>query len=345
VAFDNRLPNVVAFGDSNEYVFGPALERWLVAAGRFPAAQIVVKYRSSSRPRNWLATGDRAHAAELGNLWGTKGQFTDGPPVAEALSPATALVEIGLGGNLGLSELETRSVIALVDQVARMAPYARIVWRGLPPATASALGKVASRATKLARYKRSAALKRALAPAGFAILGASTPGHEPSTLRRIYLDLLALHAGGPAPDDPTHTGGAAALAYERSVLASANASDAIAGEQPSQGPWTAFVRGRDAMEMHVPAAAADALVVQQLGPRGAYDVMAPPRPPGGYGADVVVYDAWIRSGPPSFRWLRPGIIPIGTPLLVQEWQGEHALVRGYDGREWGWTARSNLRFR
>lgn len=39
-----------------------------------------------------------------------------------------------------------------------------------------------------------------------------------------------------------------------------------------------------------------------------------------------------------FRWLRPGIIPIGTPLLVQDWQGEYALVRDFDGRDWGWPA-------
>jgi hypothetical protein len=38
-------------------------------------------------------------------------------------------------------------------------------------------------------------------------------------------------------------------------------------------------------------------------------------------------------------------IPIGTPLLAQDWQGEYALVRGFDRRDWGWTARSNLRFR
>jgi hypothetical protein len=346
VAFDNRLPNVVAFGDSNEYVFGPALKRWLVAAGHYPADQIVVKYRISSRPRNWLAPGDRLHAGDFGNLWGTRGQFPDGPPISEALSPTTALVEIGLGGNLGLSDPEARSVVALVEQVKRLAPYARILWRGLPPATASRGGQAATRATKLGRYKRNAALKRALAPAGFAIFGAQlTTGHDSATFRRGYLDLIAMHAGGPAPGDTTHVGTDAALAYERSVLASATSADAVAGEQVICGPWTQYVRSRDEMEVHVPPAAADALVSGQLGPCGVYGHAAPPRPAGGYAADVVVHDAWIRGGPPDFRWQRPGVIPIGTPLLVQDWQGEYALVRGFDGRDWGWTARSNLRFR
>jgi len=346
VAFDNRLPNVVAFGDSNEYVFGPALKRWLVAAGHYPAEQIVVKYRSSSKPRNWLMPGDRLHAGDFGNLWGTRGQFPEGPPIAEALSPATALVEIGLGGNLGLSDVEVRSVVALVDQVKRLAPYARILWRGLPPATASRSGQVATRATKLGRYKRNAALKRALAPAGFAIFGAQlTAGHDPAAFRRGYLDLIAMHAGGPAPGDTTHVGTDAALAYERSVLASATSADAVAGEQVICGPWNEYVCSRDAMEVHVPQAAADALVSRQLGPRGVYGHTPPQRPAGGYAADVVVNDARIRGGPPGFRWLKPGVIPIGTPLLVQDWQGEYALVRGFDGRDWGWTARSNLRFR
>ncbi len=344
--FDNRLPNAVAFGDSNEYVFGPALKQWLVASGHYRAEQIVVKYKSSSRPRNWLASDHRLHASELGNLWGTRGQFSEGPPIAEALSPATGIVEIGLGGNLGLSDTETRSVIALVEQVVRLAPYARIIWRGLPPATASSSGKAASRATKLGRYKRNAALKRTLAPAGFAIFGAHlTDGHDSTTFRRGYLDVIAMHAGGPAPNDTTKTGTDAALDYERSVLASATSSDQIAGEQVIRGPWTQFVRGRDAMEVHVPQAAATALVSGQLGPRGVYGAAPPARPPGGYGADIVVPDAYIRSGPPKFKWLEPGIIPLGTPLLVQEWQGEHALVRGFDGKDWGWTARSNLRFR
>lgn len=346
MAFDNRLPNVVAFGDSNEYVFGPALKRWLVAAGHYPAEQIIVKYKVSSRPRNWLVTSDRLYAGDFGNLWGTRGQFAEGPPIAEALSPATALVEIGLGGNLGLTDAETRSVVALVEQVARLAPYARILWRGLPPATATNAGKVATRATKLGRYKRNAALKRTLAPAGFALFGAQlTEGHDAAVFRRAYLDLIAMHAGGPAPTDTAHVGTDAALAYERSVLASATSADAVAGEQVIRGPWTEYVRSRDDMEVHVPPAAADALVSRQLGPRGIYGLSAPSRPSGGYPADVVVHDAYIRSGPPNFRWLKPGVIPIGTPLLVQDWQGEYALVRGFDGREWGWTARSNLRFR
>lgn len=346
MTFDNRLPNVVAFGDSNEYVFGPALKRWLVAAGHYPAEQIIVKYKASSRPRNWLVPGDRLHAGDFGNLWGTRGQFAEGPPIAEALSPATTLVEIGLGGNLGLADAEIRSVVALVEQVARLAPYARILWRGLPPATASNAGKVATRATKLGRYKRNAALKRTLAPAGFALFGAQlTEGHDAAAFRRAYLDLIAMHAGGPAPSDTAHVGTDAALAYERSVLASATSADAVAGEQVIRGPWTEYVRSRDDMEVHVPIAAADALVSRQLGPRGVYGHGAPPRPTGGYAADVVVHDAYIRGGPPNFRWLRPGVIPIGTPLLVQDWQGEYALVRGFDGRDWGWTARGNLRFR
>lgn len=346
VAFDSRLPNVVAFGDSNEYVFGPALEQWLTSTGQYAAGQVVVKYRSSSRPRNWLAPGHRSYAADFGNLWGTKGTFADGPPLADALSPATALVEIGLGGNMGTSDVEVRSILALVEQIERLAPYARIVWRGPPPATATSSGKVATRASKLARYQLNAALKRTLAPAGFAIFGAHlVDGHDNGSFRRGYLDLIAMHAGGPAPDDPTHVGTDAALAYERSVLASARDPADVAGEQAIRGPWTAFVRARDGMDVHVPRAAADALVVHELGPRGVYRASPAPLPPGGYAADVVVHDAWIRSGPPSFTWQRPGIIPIGTPLFVLKWEGSYALVKGFDGKDWGWTARANLRFR
>jgi hypothetical protein len=345
VTFDSRLPNVVAFGDSNEYVFGPALEKWLIASGRYADGQVVVKYRSSSRPRNWLATDHRLHAGDFGNLWGTRGQFAEGPALVDALSPATALVQIGLGGNIGLSDVEARGIFALVEQVERLAPYARIVWRGPPPATATSAGKVASRSAKLARYLRNVELQRALAPAGFAIFGAHLiDGHDNGNFRRGYLDVIAMHAGGPAPDDPSHTGTDAALAYERAVIASAANPSDLAGTRAIRGPWTEYVHGRD-LDVHVPQSAADALVARVLGPRGVYAASPPPRPAGGWGADVVVGDAWIRSGPPSFKWLRPGIIPLGTPLLVQTWESDYAQVRGFDGKDWGWTSRSNLRFR
>jgi hypothetical protein len=44
--------------------------------------------------------------------------------------------------------------------------------------------------------------------------------------------------------DTTRIGTDAALAYERSVLASATSADTVAGEQVIRGPWTEYVRAR-----------------------------------------------------------------------------------------------------
>lgn len=343
VAFDNRRPNVVAFGDSNEYVFGPALRRHLVEDGGFAIEQIVVKYRTSSRPRNWLRRTDALYDGDFGELWRTLDAFPEGPPVADVMSPATVLVEIGLGGNLGLSSAEQRSIAALVEQVQRAAPNARIVWRGPPPATASHDGAVAPPAVKLARYERNAMLKRALTPLGFTVIG---PDHGSACgVARAYLDLIAMHAGGPAPADTHATGTEAAHAYERAVLANAHDGADTRGERAAAGPWTEFVRGRDAMPVHVPSEAALAVVRRVIAPMQLFPLEPPARPPGGYAAHVVVADAWVRTGPPKFRWLEPQLIPMGTELLVLDWAEGYGLVRGFDGREWGWTALSNLRFR
>ncbi len=342
VAFDNRLPNVVAFGDSNEYVFGPALQRVLSQAG-FPAEQIVVKYRESSRPRNWLRAGDPLYDSDFGELWRTRDEFDAGPPVAEALSPATVLVEIGLGGNLGLSSTEQRSVGALVQQVLRFAPRAQIVWRGVPPATASHSGAVAPPSTKLGRYERNALLKRVLSPLGFSVVGPASG--SAAGLRRAYVDLVAMHAGGPAPGDTTAVGTEAARAYERAVLQDAHDAASVAGEQPAAGPWREFVRGRDAMSVHVPSDAAIALVERHLAPLGLLPLQPPVPAPGAYATDVVVDDAYVRDGPPGFQWRKPQLIPRGTPLMVVEWRAGYGRVVGFDNRDWSWTSLANLAFR
>jgi hypothetical protein len=340
MVFDNRLPNVVAFGDSNEAVFGPALQLYLSKARSFETEQIVVKFRGSSRPRNWLLASDRLHDANFGELWRTGDTPSSGPPIEEALSLATVLVEIGLGGNLLSTPKDRKSIGALVRQVLSYAPLAQIVWRGLPPATASSDGAVAERSIKLGRYQKNAILKQELMRLGLGFSVVGPVSTSASGLRRAYLDLIALHAGGPA--DGAEVGSPGARNYEREVLDTSE-PDRVAGEQPAAGPWNEFQRGRDGMPVHVPSKAAHALLEKHVGPLGLFP-FRPTAPSKSHLAEVIDPDARVRGGPPEFVWRKPEVIPRGKVVEVVEGQRGFGRVVGF-GRSECWTKLSNLSFR
>ena len=337
--FDPNARNVVAFGDSNTWVFGPALRRWLEARKHATAAQVVVKYRSGSRPSHWIAGAAKG-------LWSGDLKFSHGPSVEEALSEQTALVLIGLGGNMVATRSGRESIARLVRQVEERAPRARIVWRGPPPATARKDGVRATVERKLGRYVLNALVKRELTQLGFAVVDAqSLEGRDwGPTARRIYVDLMSLHAGGPAGDDPKRVGRAVDLELEQEVLESAPRPAAVVGEVAESGPWDSFVRARDNIKSatHVPSAAA-ADLIELLGARGVLDLdAAAPKRKNAELWRVVDADSRVRRGPPSFRWRNHERLAVGMLVRIEETHGKYVRVSSLAGADEGWTVKSNL---
>ncbi|MEM6989419.1 MAG: N-acetylmuramidase domain-containing protein [Myxococcota bacterium] len=337
--FDPNSPNVVAFGDSNTYVFGRALRDWLVDNSGVPAGQVVVKFRSGTRPAQWLSDSARG-------LWTGDLKFSHGPYVAEALGPRTVLVLIGLGGNMRTGASERESIGALVRQVEEQAPRARILWRGPPPATCRKDGVRASVAQKLRRYVLNALVKREATRLGFSIVDADTLRGRTwgGSARRVYVDLMSLHGGGPASDNATRAGTAADLAFEREVLDSAPRPSAVAGEVAESGPWTSFVRGRDNLKTptHVPRRAASDLITL-LGAEGLLSLDTSGTSVGKTASvwRVVDGDSRIRSGPPKFRWTGKRL-PVGALVRIEATEGKHVYLASLTGVDEGWTVRSNL---
>lgn len=333
--FEDTKPNVVILGDSNTWAFGPA---WVDALARkgWPRQQVVMRYRSGSSPRHWLPKSHRLHAAHFGALWERKGGGQ--PTIADAISPSTRMVMIGLGGNMIPGSRDNPAADALVELVARLAPAARIVWRGPPPSTATPSGKVASRATKAGRYRRNGMLKQRLTPLGFSVFNErATRAQE-----RLYLDMLALHAGGPAPRlQPLAVGRDEDLAAEQAIVASLRGDRWAQAEEAQRGPWTSFVRARDGMHSHVPRdAAAD--FVALMARRNLLDLSRRPLPLP-LAATVVDPDARVRGGPPQFRWKTGERLAQGRRLTVKTWKGRHAEVADAATHEaLGWTLRANL---
>lgn len=332
-------PNVVCFGDSNTYVFGPVLRAHLVREG-WPSAQVVVKYRSGSSPGHWLAKGHAEHRRGFGELWQRALPFS-GSTVADALDPATALVVVGLGGNASVSARTERAIAALVDQIERVAPSARIVWRGLPPATATRGRRLATLQRKASRYRKNAMLKQALVRRGFAIVDSTGTSGSLARLRRAYVDLIALHAGGPSSARRPTVGSAADLERERAAIERMPGGDWITTEVATRGPWVEFTRARDGLDTHVPRDAAAALYDRVLGPTGLFDA---PRgdPPSRLLATVVEPRARLRIGPPRFRWDKPRMLRVGEAVVLTQWRGRFGKVESLGGEPLGWTLRANL---
>lgn len=332
--FQDTKPNVVILGDSNTWAFGPAWVDALVRKG-WPRDQVVMRYRSGSSPQHWLPKSHRLHSSHFGSLWTRKDRRQ--PAAADAISPSTRMVVIGLGGNM-IPGRRNVAADALVELVATLAPAARLVWRGPPPSTASRGGKVATRATKASRYKKNGMLKQRLLPLSFDVLGDRATRSQ----GRLYLDLLGLHAGGPAPRvRPLAVGRDVDVQAEQAVLDSLRRDRWAKGERATGGPWSSFVRGRDGMASHVPRdAAADfvALMVR----RQLLDLSRRPLPLP-LSATVVDADARVRMGPPSFRWIRGQRLAQGRLVKVVTWRGRYAQVTDAASHEdLGWTARSNL---
>ena len=53
-------------------------------------------------------------------------------------------------------------------------------------------------------------------------------------------------------------------------------------------------------------------------------------------------DARIRTGPPAFRWDGRSRIPQFTRVQIAQENGKNVRVEGLQGKDFGWTARSNL---
>lgn len=53
-------------------------------------------------------------------------------------------------------------------------------------------------------------------------------------------------------------------------------------------------------------------------------------------------DARIRMGPPAFQWDGRSRIPLFARVQIVQEDGKHVRVTGLKGKEFGWTARSNL---
>lgn len=332
-------PNVVCFGDSNTYVFGPALRELLTREG-WSSADVIVKYRSGSSPGHWLARSNAAHRSGFGELWQRALPFS-GSTVADALDPATALVVVGLGGNATVSARTERSIGALVDQIERAAPMARIIWRGLPPATATRGRRVATLQRKAGRYRKNAMLKQALVRRGFAVVESVGAPGSLSGLRRAYVDLIALHAGGPSRSRNPTVGTEADIEREHVAIERMTNGDWITTEVPTGGPWVEFVRARDGLDTHVPRDAAQALYDRVLGPSGIFD--APRRAaPSRLFVTVVDPNARVRTGPPQFRWDKPRVLRVGDAVILTQWRGRFAKVESLAGKALGWTLRMNL---
>lgn len=334
--FDDDEPNAVVFGDSNTWAFGPAWVQALIGLG-WPASQVLLIYRSGTTPRHWLPKSHRLYHSKFGVLF----EHREGgrPSVHDALSPATRLVIIGLGGNMKPGTTDDASADALVELVTRLAPSARIVWRGTPPSTATAGGQVANRATRAGRHKRNGMLKARLRALGFEVLG----NRARATQRRLYLDVVAMHATGPAPGvQPLATGRDEDLEAEQALVASLAGDRWAKDEVAQRGPWSSFVRARDSKPSHVPRdSAAD--FVTLVAKRGALTVerRAPCLP---LAATVVDAQALLRDGPPRFRAVRGQSIPQGKAVLLERWAGRYGHVLDPQTREpLGWTLRSNLK--
>lgn len=338
--YDPFRPNVVVFGDSNSYVFGPALRAWLERELGFARDQVVVKYRSSSAPSHWLATDDPSHLSRLGQLWTLRGRFTHGPSVADALSDRTRLVVIGLGGNASSYTRLQRSVPALLRQVEAAAPRAAIVWRGPPPATRTKGGRWATARQRQVRFEKSVWLQKALEELGFVSL-ASRRLPKVNSPTRLFVDLMALHGRGPYAS--VAIGSDEALRRDRALFEKAGGR----GDDLRVGPWNSYTAARDGLNTHVPRGAAKHLVDEVLPVARLFarahllgDDPTPERAAELY--EVVDARALIRSGPPNFRWLRPQKFDKGARVLVTERNGDHVFARERDGDLSGWTLASNL---
>lgn len=57
---------------------------------------------------------------------------------------------------------------------------------------------------------------------------------------------------------------------------------------------------------------------------------------------VVDADARIRSGPPGFKWVERSRIPLLTRVKIRSVEGKYVRVVGLAGKDYRWTARSNL---
>ena len=267
-------------------------------------------------------------------LWARKARGQ--PSIRDALSPATRLVIIGLGGNMMPGSNDERSVEALLDEVLRLAPGTRLVWRGPPPSTATRSGAVAGRATRAGRYRRNGMLKLLLAPLHFEV----DPQLDP-TAERVYLDVMAMHACGPTRGLALGTGRDADFEAEKKLVASLAADRFARSEKAVRGPWISFVRARDSLPSHVPRdSAAD--LIEHVAKRGYLEASrrALPLP-----LRAVVLDerARLRHGPPGFRWIRGRYLEPDMPVLLQTWRGRHGEVLDARTREpLGWTLRSNL---
>ena len=190
--------------------------------------------------------------------------------MSDALGEDTRLVVIGLGGNmLTRSKVHHQIIRKLVEGVVARAPHARLVWRGPPPATATKGRTIAGPKAKAFRYLKNKILKDVLTAMDFAVLDASLPKVEAK--RRVYIDVIDLHAGGPAPGRAGVAAGKLGtpecLAYERKAIA---AFKALAGQVPSVGPWDTYTRSRDGMTVHVPLEVARDLVTRHLVKLGAF---------------------------------------------------------------------------
>lgn len=330
--FEDMKPNIVVLGDSNTWAFGPAFHRHFVAEG-WPQDQVVLHYRNGSSPQHWLPRGHRRYSSGKGELWRRRARQQ--PSVADAISPSTALVIIGLGGNMGTSSRDEQTPGALIDEIVRRAPNARLLWRGPPPATASRGRKVASVARKAGRHAKNALLKHVLGELGFAVLRSA----RPKAADRLYVDVLDMHAGGPAPGEELGVGRDVDHAYERRVLDSLQGRPWGSAEHVPQGPWSSFVRARDSLDSHVPRDTVEDFVTLLSG----FGVLrASSRNPKPQQATVVDANALVRSGPPRFSSGSRGKIPRGTVVKLPRWEGRFAFVTEQDGTEIGWTARSNL---
>ncbi|MEM9462752.1 MAG: SGNH/GDSL hydrolase family protein [Myxococcota bacterium] len=333
--FEDQEPNAVVFGDSNTWAFGPAWVDALVRGG-WPASQVVLIHRSGTTPRHWLPRSHRLYQPKFGVLVGRKERGQ--PAVYDALSPMTRLVIIGLGGNMKPGTRDDASADALVELVTRLAPFARIVWRGTPPSTATRGGQVANRATRAGRYRRNGMLKARLQVLGFEVLEDRVRAAQ----MRIYLDVVALHATGPAPGvKPLGTGRDEDFAAEQALVASLARDRWAKGEIAQRGPWASFVRARDSKPSHVPRDTAADLVAL-VAKRGALKVSKAARCKP-LRAMVVDPQALVRQGPPRFGPIGGQRIPQGQTVVLESWTGRYGRVLDARTREpLGWTLRSNL---
>ncbi len=326
-------PNVVVLGDSNTLSFGPAWVTALVRQG-WPTDQVVLHHRSGTTPRHWLPKAHALYQSRFGTLWARTGRRH--PSVRNALSPATRLVIIGLGGNMVPGSRDEDSVEALLDEVVKLAPWARILWRGPPPSTCSSDGTIATRATRASRYRRNGMLKALLGPLHFEIDDRPDPSAS-----RVYLDVIALHACGPARGLRLGVGRDEDFRAERELVASLSRDRYARNETAIRGPWDTFIKARDSLPSHVPKrTAADMvqIVADQGFLKASRKALSLP-----LAATVINDGARLRARPPGFKWLRGKTVSRGTKVLLQTWRGRYAKVLDARTREpLGWMHRANV---